>query len=213
MVHHYKKIFPTGPHVAAYNIVKDSLFAKRAQEAVCHPWLEYKQMPVVVAAGTLTRRKGFSDLLNAISILRRTRQVRLILLGEGHLRADLHQLSTVLGIADVVDMPGNVLNPLPYFSRSDVFVLSSYSEGMPNVLVEAMSCGCTSVATDCPSGPRELLQDGKYGYLVPMHDPASMAQAIEKALDQPISSLLLDEAVAPFEETRVINRHFELLGL
>jgi len=213
MVHYYRNIFPAGPHVCVYNIIKDSLSDHRAQEAVSHPWLEYKEIPVVVAAGTLTKRKGFFDLLNAISIFKQRRQVRLILLGEGYLRSSLLELCTALSIDDIVDMPGNVLNPLSYFSRSDVFVLSSYSEGMPNVLVEAMMCGCTPVATDCPTGPRELLQDGKYGYLVPMHEPSLMAIGIEKALDHPISRTLLDEAVAPFEEGRVINRHFDLLGL
>ena len=74
-------------------------------------------------------------------------------------------------------------------------------------------CGCTPVSTDCPTGPRELLQDGKYGYLVPMRDPQAMAAAIERALDNPIPKALLDEAVAPFEENRVIDRHFEVLGL
>jgi len=108
---------------------------------------------------------------------------------------------------------GYVENPLKYFARADVFVLSSLVEGMPNVLVEAMMSGCTPVSTDCPTGPRELLQGGKYGYLVPMRDPQAMSAAIECALDNPISRTLLDEAVAPFEENRVIDRHFELLGL
>ena len=112
------------------------------------------------------------------------------------------------GNLDVVDMPGNVDNVLKYFARADVFVLSSYAEGLPNVLIEAMICGCTPVSTDCPTGPSEVLQNGKYGYLVPMHDPVAMATGIEKALNSPIPKNLLDEAIEPFSEDAVIKRHF-----
>ena len=110
-------------------------------------------------------------------------------------------------------MLGYVQNPLKYFSRCDVFVLSSLVEGLPNVLVEAMMCGCTPVSTDCPTGPNEVLGGGKYGYLVPMHSPAAMAAAIEQALDNPVPKVSLDEAVSPFEESRILERHFKLLGL
>ena len=84
---------------------------------------------------------------------------------------------------------------------------------MPNVLVEAMMCGCTPVATDCPTGPRELLQNGRYGYLVPMRDPEALAAGMLRALDHPIPPARLAEAVKPFEEHAVIDRHFEILGL
>ena len=86
-------------------------------------------------------------------------------------------------------------------------------DSMPNVLVEAMLSGCTPVATDCPTGPSELLQDGQFGYLVPVNDPAAMANAIKKALDSPIPKQSLDLAVAPFKEEVVLDRHFRLLGL
>jgi glycosyltransferase involved in cell wall biosynthesis len=81
------------------------------------------------------------------------------------------------------------------------------------VLVEGMMCGCVPVATDCPTGPREILQDGKYGYLVPMHDPAAMATGIEMALDRPIPPEQLAEAVKSYEGEAVVRRHFETLGL
>ena len=106
-----------------------------------------------------------------------------------------------------------VENPLKYFAHADVFVLSSLLEGLPNVLVEAMMCGCTSVATDCPTGPREVLQDGKYRYLVPVRDPAPMAAAILKALDELTPTERLAEAVTPFGEQRIIDEHCRLLGL
>ena len=95
---------------------------------------------------------------------------------------------------------------------SDVFILSSRYEGLPNVLVEAMMCGCTPVSTDCPTGPKELLQDGKYGYIVPVDDHKKLARAIVKAIDKPIEKDKLQEAVKPFEENNVIESHFNALG-
>jgi glycosyltransferase involved in cell wall biosynthesis len=76
-----------------------------------------------------------------------------------------------------------------------------------------MMCGLTPVSTDCPTGPREVLQDGKFGYLVPVSDPTAMANGIELALNHPISKRSLDEAIRPFEESEVIRKHFEVLGL
>ena len=213
MVLHYKKVFPNGPHVCIYNIIRDSESIRRARTAVDHPWLSDSSIPVIISAGTLTRRKGFADLIYAFAEVCKRRSVRLILLGEGCLRPELEAMICKLGISSVADMPGNVSNPLAYFAKAQVFVLSSYAEGLPNVLVEAMICGCTPVATDCPTGPREVLGAGRFGYLTPMGDPATMATAIEKALDNPISSKLLEEAISPFDENRVIDRHFEMLGL
>jgi len=213
MVEHYKELFTNPPHVCVYNIIKDSNAMRRAGEKLDNEWFVDKTCPIIIGAGTMTKRKGFNDLIEAFSIVRANRPCRLLILGDGYLRDDLSSLVARLGLNDCVKMPGNVDNPLKYFAKSDVFVLSSYAEGLPNALVEAMMCGCTPVSTDCPTGPRELLQDGKYGYLVPMRDPVAMAAAIERALDNPTPRALLDEAVAPFEENAVIERHFEVLGL
>ena len=87
-------------------------------------------------------------------------------------------------------------NPFSYLSRSDVFVLSSISEGFSNVLVEAMACGCPVVSTDCPTGPGEILDRGKYGYLVPVGDPTAMAEAVLEVLNgnpRPISPDWLEQ--------------------
>lgn len=213
MVDQYRKVFDSPPHICVYNIVDDKHSRSRMSETVEHAWFVDKEMPVLVAAGRLAPWKGFSDLIEAIALLIDKRQTRLLILGDGPLRDELQELIDMRGLRDTVELVGYVENPLKYFARSDVFVLSSLVEGMPNVLVEAMMCGCTPVSTNCPTGPNELLQNGKYGYLVPMRDPAAMAAAIEQALDNPIPKKLLDEAVEPFEENRVIDRHFEVLGL
>jgi len=213
MVEIYKKIFPYAQHVCVYNIIKDRLSIDRISEPVSHPWLGDSGIPVIISAGTFTKRKGFSDLIRAFALVRKNRPVRLIILGDGYLRPELVALVQQLQLCYSVDLPGNVTNPLKYFSRSAVFVLSSYAEGLPNVLVEAMICGCTPVATDCPTGPREVLNGGKYGYLVPVGDIFAMSSAIEHAIDKPVAKALLAEAVEPFEEERVISRHFKVLGI
>jgi glycosyltransferase involved in cell wall biosynthesis len=213
MVKQYQQVFASPPHVCVYNIVDDALSRSRLQDPVDHPWMVNKRVPVLVAAGRLAPWKGFADLIGAMTLLASKRRVRLLILGDGPLRTDLQALIDARSLGEVVQLVGYVENPLKYFARADVFVLSSHVEGLPNVLVEAMMCGCTPVSTDCPTGPREVLQGGKYGYLVPMCDPVAMAAGIEKALDHPIPKPLLTEAVRPFEEGAVLARHFEVLGL
>ncbi len=213
MVDQYRCVFDAPPHVCVYNIVDDRNSRLRMREQVEHEWFSCKNGPVLVAAGRLAPWKGFADLIRAMKELPRQKRARLMILGDGPLRSELEALIIELGLEDVVSLLGYVENPLKYFARADVFVLSSHVEGLPNVLVEAMMCGCTPVSTDCPTGPREVLHDGKYGYLVPVRDPIAMAIGIEKALDHPISKQLLADAVRPFEEGAVLARHFNVLGL
>ena len=212
MVEQYRRVFDSPPHVCVYNIVDDRNSRLRMREPVEHEWFLRKDGPVLVAAGRLATWKGFADLIRAMKELPIQRRARLMILGDGPLRAELQALIIELGLQDVVSLLGYVENPLKYFMHADVFVLSSHVEGLPNVLVEAMMCGCTPVSTDCPTGPREVLQGGKYGYLVPVRDPVALAAGIEMALDNPIPKNFLADAVRPFEEGVVLNRHFEILG-
>jgi glycosyltransferase involved in cell wall biosynthesis len=213
MVKEYDAILGPSKYQCIYNVIQDADTSQKMSEPVDDPWFKDNSIPMVISAGTLSRRKGFADLIFAMKIVTQKKAIRLTILGEGHLRLELQALIQSEGLSGAVRLLGFHENPLRYFSKSNVFVLSSYAEGMPNVLVEAMMCGCTPVSTDCPTGPRELLQEDKYGYLVPMHDPEAMAAAIERALDRPISPALLAEAVRPFAEDVVIDRHFEVLGL
>ena len=129
------------------------------------------------------------------------------------MRGELEARVAELGLRDSVKLPGHSSNPLKYFSHADAFILSSHVEGMPTVLVEAMLAGTTPVATNCPTGPRELLQDGKVGQLVAMRDPAALAGGIASALENPERTEVLAGAVQPFRAETVVARHFELLGL
>jgi glycosyltransferase involved in cell wall biosynthesis len=213
MVEQYRQVFRDPPHVCVYNIVDDAASRLRMIEAVDHPWLTDKTVPVVVAAGSLAPWKGFDVLLDAMAKVVEQVPARLLLLGDGPQRAALTAQVARLGLEAHVDLVGYVENPLKYFSRSDVFVLSSRVEGLPNVLVEAMMCGCTPVSTDCPTGPREVLENGKFGALVPVDDANAMASAIVQALETPQAPAFLAQAVRPFEEETVIEQHFAALGL
>lgn len=213
MVKQYVAIFGPRPYTCIYNVVCDvESRLKMVEPVIDEPWLLDHSVPVVISAGRLAPEKGFADLILAISAVRRSRPVRLVILGEGPLHQKLSDLITTQGLDDCVKLIGFRDNPHKYFSRADVFVLSSYVEGLPNVLVEAMECGCTPVSTDCPTGPSEVLARGKYGYLVPVHDPEAMAAGILRALEHPVSRELLDEAIRPFREDAVVTAHRSALG-
>lgn len=147
----------------------------------------------IVTACRLNAEKDFSTLLKAFSLIRERETSRLIIIGDGVLRDDIIRESKTLGIDRDVTITGFLKNPFPWYVRADVFVLSSFFEGFGNVIVEAMALGIPVVATDCPSGPREIIQDRVNGFLVPMKDPRKMAEGI---LD-----VLKDEAL----RTRFIN--------
>lgn len=213
MVEQYRTIFRNARHACAYNIVDDDHSRAAMATPVAHPWLENKDLPLIVAAGSLVPWKGFGDLIAAMARVVPQTPTRLLILGEGPMRGELTELIAKHGLQDMVRLPGNVDNPLAYFSRADVFVLCSHVEGLPNVLVEAMLCGCTPVAANCPTGPREVLQDGKHGYLVPMRDPVALADGIVRALRNPVPAEQLRAAILPFREDAVIARHFDLLGI
>ncbi len=214
MVLNYRTYFPDGPHRAVHNIIDDATSRARAAGVVDHPWFTERDLPLVVSAGTLTGRKNFRMLIAVMGELtRRGRDVRLAIFGEGYRRPEIEAQIAELGIADRCWLPGRVDNPLAYFAHADVLALTSYAEGLPNVLVEGMIAGCTPVATDCPTGPREVIEGGGVGHLVAMDDVQAMADAIEAALAAPASRAALDRATASFREEVVIARHFELLEL
>lgn len=148
-----------------------------------HPWLAPGQPPVVLAVGRLTEQKDFPTLIRAFARLRAQRPARLMILGEGELRGELEALVHSLGLTNDVAMPGFVANPYAYYARCSVFVLSSKWEGLPGVLIEAMACGARVVATDCPSGPEEILEGGRWGKLTAVGDVKQLSEAISTTMD------------------------------
>lgn len=153
-----------------------------AEEPLLHPWFAPAEPPVILGVGRLAPQKGFDTLLRAFSIVRSQQPCRLLILGEGELRPELAALAVSLGVEDDFQLAGYVENPFPYIARSKTFVLSSLWEGLPNVLIQAVALGTNVVATDCPSGPAEILDGGELGRLVPIGDAPAMAEAINGAL-------------------------------
>jgi glycosyltransferase involved in cell wall biosynthesis len=168
-----------------YNPVVTPELFEQAKQPVSHPWFEQNQLPVILAVGRLTRQKDFPTLFRAFSLVRQVRPAKLLILGEGEERANLERLAIELGIQNDVSMPGFFDNPFAFMAKAYVFVLSSAWEGFGNVLVEALACGCPVVATDCRSGPREILGNSRYGRLVPVGDHEALAKAILETLDNP----------------------------
>jgi glycosyltransferase involved in cell wall biosynthesis len=151
-----------------------------------HPFFK-SDVPVVVAVGRLVWQKGFDTLLRAFNLVIQEMDARLIVIGEGLEKESLEQMVQDFGITDKAFLIGFQRNPYQFLSGADVFVLSSNFEGLPMVILEAIACGTPVIATDCKSGPREILQDGKFGFLVPVGD--------ERALSKAIVTLLKDRAL------------------
>ena len=165
-----------------YNPVVTPELREKARAPLNHPWFEAGQRPVVLAVGRLTQQKDFPTLIQAFAEVRQARPSRLLILGEGPDRPVLEALVKQLNLDDDVAMPGFVENPYAYMRRASLYVLPSRWEGLPTVLIEALYCGPPVIATDCPSGPREILADGRHGLLVPVGDVTALTQAIESGL-------------------------------
>ena len=194
-----------------YNPVVDSELAKKAEAPIDHPWFKPGAPPVIIAVGRLTEQKDFPTLLQAFAQVRAQRQARLLLLGEGEMRRKLEALARELGVDQDVSLPGFTSNPFAYMARAAVFVLSSAYEGLPGVLIQALACGCPVVSTDCPSGPAEILENGQYGRLVPVGDPAAMAQAIISTLEAPPDRGLLQKRASLFSVDRAVEQYLDVL--
>jgi glycosyltransferase involved in cell wall biosynthesis len=186
----------------------------RAAAPCPHRWLsalERQRTPVIVAAGRLERQKDFTTLLRAFAMLRRHRPCRLILLGDGSWRPRLESLIDDLGIGSAVELPGHQQNPYPFLANADLFALSSIWEGSPNVLTEAMALGTPVVATDCPSGPRETLDGGRFGPLVAVGDAEGLAAAMARTLSDPLSPETLMSAVRDYDYKISAGHYLRLL--
>ncbi len=168
--------------VTIYNPVIDEIYAEKQQATVEHRFFQ-PEHKVILAVGRLTEAKNFGFLIRSFHALHQYHpETRLIILGEGELRAEFESLIQQLGLAGVVDLPGFDPNPYAYFKYAELFVLSSNWEGLPGVLIQALASKIKVVSTNCPSGPKEILADAKFGLLVECNDLAGMTAAMQQAI-------------------------------
>jgi glycosyltransferase involved in cell wall biosynthesis len=185
-----------------------------ARRSADHCWYS-EQIPIIISVGRLVPQKGFDHLLRAFSLLRKQgANVRLVLLGDGDERQRLESLAAELGVRQHIWFAGKQANPFKYVASSTLFVLSSLFEGLPNVLCEALACGCPVISTDCHSGPAEILQD-KYGILVPPGDEEALAAAMHRLLkDQELRARLRQlglQRAKDFEASRIVRLYEHLV--
>ena len=202
---------PHGRIHTIYNPVVSTDLRRKAREPLDHPWLNGRGPPVVLASGRLHKQKDFATLLAAFAVVLRRRTARLVVLGQGPLLANLRSLACELRIGKYVEFPGFVENPYAFLARASLFVLSSRHEGMANVLIEAMACGCPVVSTNCPFGPDEILEGGRWGGLVPVGNPEALADAMARALDNPPPRHELRDRASFFSVERAVVLYEELL--
>jgi glycosyltransferase involved in cell wall biosynthesis len=190
-------------HVVYNPVITDGQISFQRPARMPHPWLEAKNVPVILAVGRLVPQKDFKTLLRGFAILRARRPMRLVILGEGPDRGELLAAAECLGVADDVLLPGFVSQPMEWYLGASVFALSSAWEGFGNVIVEALFAGLPVVSTNCCSGPAEILENGKYGRLVPVGDAVALANALDATLDKPPEKTLLQKRARDFNVSNI----------
>jgi glycosyltransferase involved in cell wall biosynthesis len=198
-----------------YNPLDSVSLIKKAREIPKHPWLQSKELPVVIAVGRLVGQKNFALLIKSFSEVLKRVDARLIILGEGEERKNLELLINSLRLEDKIDVPGYHPNVHHMVAKADLFVLSSNYEGLPNALLEALAVGTPAVSTNCLSGPSEILCEGNGGDLVPINDRDALAVAIVTNLTKPerAQQMLLKakEKLKNSEKDKILIKYIELL--
>ena len=166
----------------------------------------------ILTVGTMKAVKNHALLLRAFARLDRP-DARLMFVGDGTGREALLSLARDLGVVDRVIFAGFQLDPTPFYETADLFVLSSNYEGFGNVIVEALSCGTPVVSTDCPSGPAEILKNGRWGRLSPVGDAEALAKAMRASLEDYHDTAALKRHAADFAPEIAARKYLELLDL
>ena len=202
-------VMPRGKIRVIYNPIVGPGLTEQMMAPVSHPWLSYAMPPVILSAGRLMDLKGLDTLIRAFARLRRGMQIdaRLIIAGEGPERRNLEALAAEMDVAEDVCFTGYTPNPYAYMAKAAVVTLSSHYEGFGNVLAEALACGANVVSTDCRSGPREILEDGKWGRLVPVGDADAFSAALRDTLAAPLPAEALKTRAAHFSVERSVEAY------
>ena len=185
----------------------------KAKENIDHPWFADATTPVIIGVGELSPRKDFATLIHAFAQVREQRPCRLFILGKGKQYKPLTELIKQYELEQDILLAGFDKNPYRYMTRADLYVHSSRFEGSPVALMEAVALGTPCVSTDCPSGPRETLQNGRYGKLVPVGDVDAMAHAILESLANPMPRDEVKKAAERFTVEASATAYLKALGI
>jgi len=196
--------------VMIYNPIPVDTIRKLSLKKIS-PRLDTISTPLILAVGRLSPAKDYPTLIQAFNILRERVEAHLVIIGEGEERSSIEKLIVSSPYSEDIRLLGEIENPYPYMAISNVFVLSSAWEGFVNVLVEALACGATVVASDCPSSPKEILENGKFGHLVPVGDAQAFADAIEYSLNNPFPSEQSIARARVFSEEEAVNKYLKVL--
>lgn len=198
--------------VVASPVVPDALLTREFSKP-SHPWFASGQPPVILGVGELSYRKAFDVLLRAFAGLRQEQSCRLMILGEGSRRDSLLAMAKELGVADDFALPGYVNDPYTYMAAAAVFAMTSRWEGMPFVLIEALAVGTPVVSTDCPNGPAEVLEGGRFGRLVKVDDVSGLQRALADILDAPSTPAPSRQIIQPYTISASTDSYLRALGL
>lgn len=214
-----------------HNPKQVSEIRKKGEEESGHLWLDDKKLPVILFVGRIREQKDLTILIKSFNEVIHKKQARLLFVGVGREQKRLEKLIKELNISEFVDFYGFSENPYSFMTKADVFITTSIWEGFSNSLQEAMVCGAPIVATDCSSGPREMLapdtdplyrinkgvEYGKFGILVPMKGVKEISKATltllkNENIRKKYSKLSLERG-KDFDSRDILNQYLEVLDL
>lgn len=193
-----------------HNPVNLPAIQQQSKDTVKHRWIDNKNQPIIITIGRLIPAKDYGTLIQAMALLNKDTAVRLIVIGDGPERQHITSVINEQGLDNQINLLGHQLNPYAYLIHADALVVSSRYEGFVNVLLEAMALGIPVVSTNCPSGPSEILDNGKYGELVPVGDSTALANAIRKTIENPIEKKILLERTKAFSLNHIVAQYIDL---
>ena len=198
---------PRNRIIVLHNPVVTPSLSSQSHEPLDHPWFADSEPPVILGVGRLTEQKNFRLLIDAFAKVRSKQPARLVILGEGPEENVLKERAKSTGWQNDIALVGFTKNPFPFMRRATVFALSSNWEGLPTVVIEAMACGTPVVATDCPSGPAEILGHGEYGQLSPTGEVDAFAEALLNMLARPPKQEKLRKRADDFSLGKAVERY------
>ncbi len=196
-----------------YNPVVTRKLVELTAEPVVHPWFTDNKRPIILGVSRLEKTKNLPLLIGAFEWVRQQLPCRLVLVGDGTQYTTIKARAQASRFSEDIALVGHQINPYNYMRNASLFVLSSSWEGFGNSLVEAMATGTSVVSTDCPNGPREILNNGRYGPLVPVQDEAALSRAMLETLHSPLPHTILKQAVERFRDTTIAKQYLQVFGL